>query len=351
MRRPGRPGADGALTLRGRGQYYSATPGTAEGGGSGRAVEGDGAPRRSTRGFARSPLRGRIGPEEIAIAAGAIGALAGAAGAGAMVDQTVSSGFFKALLVMLTAAIGCIVCSSSCRGLMLAWGGPQIFQNGVAVAPHRPPRPQGLAPGTIREMLPAEPYALPPLGERSPSFTAPECTICLENLIEGDEVRRLKCGHVFHAECIDSWLVKVAACPLCRVHPITGGLDHPEEQEMVEVHVHAGPEASSAAALADLPGPSSRHAAAGGSSSGGSGSSSGAEEEETEGEIYEEAREEAVEVVMVTARETFEEPGEAAGGVYFSAEEDEENPSEANRAGAPSTSARPTTGREGRGTE
>ena len=162
---------------------------------------------------------------------------------------------------------------------MLAWGGPQIFQNGVGVAPHRPPRPQGLSPGTIREMLPAEPYALPPLGERSPSFTAPECTICLDSLVEGDEVRRLKCGHVFHAECIDSWLVKVAACPLCRVHPITGGLDHPEEQEMVEVHVNVGPEASSAAALADAdrPGPS-RPAAAGGSSS------NGAEHSEEEGE-------------------------------------------------------------------
>lgn len=319
-------------------------------------MEGDGAPRRSTRVFARSPLRGRIGAEEIAIAAGAIGALAGAAGAGAMVDQTVSSGFFKALLVMLTAAIGCIVCSSSCRGLMLAWGGPQIFQNGVGVAPHRPPRPQGLSPGTIREMLPAEPYALPPLGERSPSFTAPECTICLDSLVEGDEVRRLKCGHVFHAECIDSWLVKVAACPLCRVHPITGGLDHPEEQEMVEVHVNVGPEASSAAALADAdrPGPS-RPAAAGGSSSNGAEDSLEEEEEETEGEIYEEAREEAGEVVvMVTARETYEEDWARRPAGYFSAEEDEdedeENPSEADCAGAPSTSARPAAGREG-GTE
>ena len=51
---------------------------------------------------------------------------------------------------------------------------------------------------------------------------------------------------------------------------------------------------------------------------------------------------------MVMARETYEEDWARRPAGYFSAEEDEENPSEADCAGAPSTSARPAAGREGR---
>lgn len=44
-----------------------------------------------------------------------------------------------------------------------------------------------------------------------------ECAVCLESFKEGDKCRLLPiCKHTFHAQCIDSWLFKTAACPICR---------------------------------------------------------------------------------------------------------------------------------------
>ncbi|XP_042484630.1 RING-H2 finger protein ATL56-like [Macadamia integrifolia] len=44
-----------------------------------------------------------------------------------------------------------------------------------------------------------------------------DCAVCLEGLREGEMCRILpRCKHVFHANCVDAWLIKVAACPLCR---------------------------------------------------------------------------------------------------------------------------------------
>lgn len=40
------------------------------------------------------------------------------------------------------------------------------------------------------------------------------CIICHENLLKGDEVRRLPCCHTFHRSCIDRWLRLKAVCPL-----------------------------------------------------------------------------------------------------------------------------------------
>ena len=39
------------------------------------------------------------------------------------------------------------------------------------------------------------------------------CTICLE---KPDKAIQLKCGHVFHKECINQWLPKNKTCPNCR---------------------------------------------------------------------------------------------------------------------------------------
>jgi hypothetical protein len=43
------------------------------------------------------------------------------------------------------------------------------------------------------------------------------CTICQENFTDGERVRAIsKCQHTFHIDCIDKWLSKKGACPLCR---------------------------------------------------------------------------------------------------------------------------------------
>nr|GEY65497.1 zinc finger, RING/FYVE/PHD-type [Tanacetum cinerariifolium] len=44
-----------------------------------------------------------------------------------------------------------------------------------------------------------------------------ECAVCLEGFKGGDKCRLLpNCRHSFHANCIESWLIRSAACPICR---------------------------------------------------------------------------------------------------------------------------------------
>ncbi|KAE8816387.1 14 kDa zinc-binding protein [Hordeum vulgare] len=44
------------------------------------------------------------------------------------------------------------------------------------------------------------------------------CVFCLGGMEEGDEVRVLRCQHLFHRCCLDRWLATRpgATCPLCR---------------------------------------------------------------------------------------------------------------------------------------
>ncbi|CAH9117825.1 unnamed protein product [Cuscuta epithymum] len=46
-----------------------------------------------------------------------------------------------------------------------------------------------------------------------------ECAVCLCKMEQGEEVRDLKCEHVFHRVCLDRWLgTGRMTCPLCRNH-------------------------------------------------------------------------------------------------------------------------------------
>lgn len=44
-----------------------------------------------------------------------------------------------------------------------------------------------------------------------------KCVICQFDFEEGNLVKKLdKCGHLFHSDCIDSWLLKEKKCPFCK---------------------------------------------------------------------------------------------------------------------------------------
>ena len=42
------------------------------------------------------------------------------------------------------------------------------------------------------------------------------CPICLEEFKESKNIRKLKCKHIFHKNCIKEWLEKENTCPNCR---------------------------------------------------------------------------------------------------------------------------------------
>ena len=43
-----------------------------------------------------------------------------------------------------------------------------------------------------------------------------KCLVCQEDYCKGDEMRKLPCGHCFHKDCVDQWLLSKDFCPYCR---------------------------------------------------------------------------------------------------------------------------------------
>ncbi|KAF8691761.1 hypothetical protein HU200_040155 [Digitaria exilis] len=77
---------------------------------------------------------------------------------------------------------------------------------------------------------------------------AGECAVCLGEFEEEERVRMLPaCLHVFHVDCIDTWLHGNANCPLCRTAIITGhccllpipSMDQLQRHDEVAIHIQA----------------------------------------------------------------------------------------------------------------
>lgn len=54
------------------------------------------------------------------------------------------------------------------------------------------------------------------ISRRTPPLFLPSCSICFEDFEEGSAIRHLPCRHGFHRLCIDRWLIRKDACPLCQ---------------------------------------------------------------------------------------------------------------------------------------
>ncbi|KAJ0130535.1 Uncharacterized protein HZ326_26368 [Fusarium oxysporum f. sp. albedinis] len=74
----------------------------------------------------------------------------------------------------------------------------------------------------LNDASPSQKYEVRDLGRQATgastyASSAEVCAICLEVLVDRDDVRRLQCQHVFHSSCIDSWFQnRHVDCPLCK---------------------------------------------------------------------------------------------------------------------------------------
>lgn len=44
-----------------------------------------------------------------------------------------------------------------------------------------------------------------------------KCIVCQCEIEENEKCKKLKCGHIFHSECINNWLKRSLECPMCRI--------------------------------------------------------------------------------------------------------------------------------------
>jgi E3 ubiquitin-protein ligase EL5 len=90
--------------------------------------------------------------------------------------------------------------------------------SGGVVATSGGTREKGVDPELLRS-LPVTVYrrADAPKGSAAEDVGV-ECAVCLSELQDGEAARFLpRCGHGFHAQCVDTWLASHTTCPLCRV--------------------------------------------------------------------------------------------------------------------------------------
>jgi len=96
----------------------------------------------------------------------------------------------------------------------------------------RPPK-EASKPGFFQRIMSTHKSSVP----KQPEMPIPDlyiddvgdqsCSICLDNYVDGDILRRLPCEHVFHESCVDTWLRLNGHCPLCK-RRVDGKEDPPE---------------------------------------------------------------------------------------------------------------------------
>ena len=114
-----------------------------------------------------------------------------------------------------------------CIALTYAWSRRTALLEALRRYTGRQPQEEDTLPtqrdrAAVIEALRREPLVEPPPTTADEAASA--CSVCLEEFEAGGGVRRLRCGHHFHPQCIEQWVLSSArpqiACPLCNA-PLT----------------------------------------------------------------------------------------------------------------------------------
>ena len=91
----------------------------------------------------------------------------------------------------------------------------RVHAAGLGLVP--PVIAQGLDPRVV-ESFPMLPFPI----DGEVGFDIIDCHICLEEFLQRDNVRVLPaCRHIYHIDCIQTWLTRDTQCPDCRYNYAT----------------------------------------------------------------------------------------------------------------------------------
>ena len=75
---------------------------------------------------------------------------------------------------------------------------------------------EGLADLTLTEEQMAAMETIAAKGNEGINGNAASCSVCLSDIEQGDKMKKLPCDHMYHVACIDRWLTRSRACPMCK---------------------------------------------------------------------------------------------------------------------------------------
>ncbi|KAJ3180701.1 hypothetical protein HDU87_001814 [Geranomyces variabilis] len=107
-------------------------------------------------------------------------------------------------------------------GIFFAFSIPAVFflkWRAARYARQFPPGPAPVAPATIDAAALVKKHPVARFGSIMERYNGePTCSICIDEFESDTNVRVLQpCGHAFHPECVDRWVMEQAAvCPMCR---------------------------------------------------------------------------------------------------------------------------------------
>ncbi|UJR13547.1 hypothetical protein I4U23_000561 [Adineta vaga] len=92
----------------------------------------------------------------------------------------------------------------------------EVLRNWVSSAPVHIPRD----PPATQSGIDAIPMVL--FGKEPDQYNQTECAICQTSFKFDEPIKKLECAHLFHSECVRTWLSVTGICPVCRHRMTTG---------------------------------------------------------------------------------------------------------------------------------